>query len=259
MDIFIINLSASKDRKKHMQDNIFKFQSTLTKKQKTSFEFHFFKAIDKYSVKSLELYNSYSPFLAKIWRGKDLNESEKACFGSHYKLWEKCIKINKPIVILEDDVDFMPYFRKGVQDCFSSPYNFVKIAMSSFNNCTLISDNFAYAPKLLLGSTGYYVTPQGAKNFIKGANKLYLPLDDYIGNAFLSKNPIMLYLPKLVEVNDLNNSSVIKQDLDKKRDITIFMSVLKEIFRIYRKIALVYFNFKTFRKVKPHFTNDNLP
>lgn len=260
MDVFIINLSASKDRKQHMKNNISAFMSKLSEKEQQDFNFTFFEAIDKNTVKTLEIYNKYNSFLAKLWRGKDLQESEKACFGSHYQLWQKCVQLNKPIVILEDDVDFMPYFKKGVQDCFSSPYDFVKIAMSSFNNMTLICDNFAYSPKLLLGSTGYFLTPKGAKQFIKNSKYLFVPLDDFIGNPILSKTPVMVYLPKLIEVNELNNVSVIKQNQpSKERQISFFMTFLKEIFRIYRKISLYFFNLKTFKTITPHFTNQNLP
>ena len=32
--------------------------------------------------------------------------AEMECFASHYLLWEKCIKLDEPIIILEDYVEF---------------------------------------------------------------------------------------------------------------------------------------------------------
>lgn len=38
-------------------------------------------------------------------KGYQLKTSEVACFASHYELWVRCVELDEPIVILEDNVD----------------------------------------------------------------------------------------------------------------------------------------------------------
>jgi GR25 family glycosyltransferase involved in LPS biosynthesis len=36
--------------------------------------------------------------------GKHLNPGEQGCFYSHYRLWQRCVELNEPILIFEDDI-----------------------------------------------------------------------------------------------------------------------------------------------------------
>lgn len=108
MKAFIINLERSLDRKEYMQrqnQKLFEKNPSL----KNKLEFIFFKAVDAKNKEYLE-FKQHFPWWASWVLGRELSDGEKACFASHYKLWQECIKLDKPIIILEDDVEFSDEF-----------------------------------------------------------------------------------------------------------------------------------------------------
>ncbi|WRE19878.1 glycosyltransferase family 25 protein [Helicobacter pylori] len=78
-----------------------------------------------------ELYDS-SSLLKSDWFHSDycyqeLLPQEFGCYLSHYFLWKECVKLNQPVVILEDDVALEPHFMQALEDCLKSPFDFVRL------------------------------------------------------------------------------------------------------------------------------------
>ncbi|MCQ2709921.1 glycosyltransferase family 25 protein [Helicobacter pylori] len=78
-----------------------------------------------------ELYDS-SSLLKSDWFHSDycyqeLLPQEFGCYLSHYLLWKECVKLNQPVVILEDDVALEPNFMQALEDCLKSPFDFVRL------------------------------------------------------------------------------------------------------------------------------------
>ncbi|GAA9523343.1 hypothetical protein HpHA33_10040 [Helicobacter pylori] len=78
-----------------------------------------------------ELYDAQS-MLKSDWFHSDycyqeLLPQEFGCYLSHYLLWKECIKLNQPVVILEDDVALESNFMQALEDCLKSPFDFVKL------------------------------------------------------------------------------------------------------------------------------------
>ncbi|MEJ8624257.1 glycosyltransferase family 25 protein [Helicobacter pylori] len=77
-----------------------------------------------------ELYDAQS-LLQSDWYhsyvGAGLTLPELGCYLSHYLLWKECVKLNQPIVILEDDVALESNFMQALEDCLKSPFDFVKL------------------------------------------------------------------------------------------------------------------------------------
>ncbi|WQV00141.1 glycosyltransferase family 25 protein [Helicobacter pylori] len=78
-----------------------------------------------------ELYDAQS-MLKSDWFHSDycyqeLLPQEFGCYLSHYFCWKECIKLNQPIVILEDDVALEPNFMQALEDCLKSPFDFVRL------------------------------------------------------------------------------------------------------------------------------------
>ncbi|GAA7508115.1 hypothetical protein JP0009_12580 [Helicobacter pylori] len=42
-------------------------------------------------------------------------------------MWKECVKINQPVVILEDDVVLESNFMQALEDCLKSPFDFVRL------------------------------------------------------------------------------------------------------------------------------------
>ncbi|GAA9183183.1 hypothetical protein Taiwan47_14780 [Helicobacter pylori] len=77
-----------------------------------------------------ELYDAQS-MLKSDWFhsyvGDGLTLPEFGCYLSHYLLWKECVKINQPVVILEDDVALESNFMQALEDCLKSPFDFVRL------------------------------------------------------------------------------------------------------------------------------------
>lgn len=52
---------------------------------------------------------------------------ELGCYASHYLMWQKCVEINEPIIILEDDIKISPMLVEYLAD--------IKHEVSSFGFC----------------------------------------------------------------------------------------------------------------------------
>ncbi len=77
-----------------------------------------------------ELYDTQS-MLKSDWFhsyvGAGLTLPELGCYLSHYLLWKECVKLNQPIVILEDDAMLESHFMQALEDCLKSPFDFVRL------------------------------------------------------------------------------------------------------------------------------------
>ncbi|WP_187938715.1 glycosyltransferase family 25 protein [Helicobacter pylori] len=78
-----------------------------------------------------ELYDAQS-MLKSDWFHSDycyqeLLPQEFGCYLSHYLLWKECVKLNQPVVILEDDVTLESNFMQALEDCLKSPFDFVRL------------------------------------------------------------------------------------------------------------------------------------
>ena len=105
MKIFIVNLKRAKERRKLMQEQF----DRMSNEEKKGFEIIFFDAIDAKAGEHLR-FSQYSKIASLLFRGKEMSDGERACFASHYSLWQKCVELNEPIVVLEDDVLFLKNF-----------------------------------------------------------------------------------------------------------------------------------------------------
>ena len=108
------------------------------------------------------------------------------CFYSHYRLWNKCVELNEPIMIFEDDVLFVrPYY----------PVEFDEVLITVFGNRKK-SDKYwnyfenpqgdpeakGYWQASMPGTPGYIIKPSAAKKLIDfyDAGPSFLPSDNAI-------------------------------------------------------------------------------
>jgi glycosyl transferase family 25 len=110
------------------------------------------------------------------------------CFYSHYRLWKKCVELDEPIMVFEDDVLFVrPY----------TPVDFDEVLITVFGNRRKSDKYWSYfenpqgEPKAkeywqasMPGTPGYAIKPRAAKKLIDfyDAGPTFLPSD----NAMMS-------------------------------------------------------------------------
>lgn len=99
MKVFVINLKRSVDRRVRMENAL----------NKANIPFEFIEAIDSSTPNFLYSERSNNALTRKRF-GYRLVENEIACFSSHHLAWEKCLEVNEPILVLEDNCDLLPEF-----------------------------------------------------------------------------------------------------------------------------------------------------
>ncbi|MCL2040138.1 MAG: glycosyltransferase family 25 protein [Bacteroidetes bacterium] len=230
MKIYIVNLKRSTDRKDAIINEVAKLNN--------SFEFYLFNAIDAKENEHIPFKEKHFSNLAKYFRGKDLTDGEFACFASHYCLWQECIKLDEPIIILEDDITIQPHFEDGIKNIMESNYNFVKLVSTFINNenkikhNSYLSEHFILSKKVVCGTQGYYLTPFAANNFIKHSRKWYKPVDDYMESFWINNIPTITYHPPLIADNPNYNTTIER----KKNKIPFRYKITRELSNFFRNI-----------------------
>lgn len=146
---------------------------------------------------------------------KDMTLAHYGNFYSHYYLWESCIRINRPILVLEHDGYFIRPIPNDVLDNFThilkldseNPYNgnYEKELIKKKNNQdSYIKDVTGIHKKKWFGwyTTGaycYILKPEGAKtliNFVK--EKGFISTDNLFADGIM---PITLITPSVVRLH----------------------------------------------------------
>ncbi len=128
--VYIISLKESQrrlDTEKLVLESNEKFKGRCV--------FQIFDAISpkhEYFEKLLqELYDAQSmlksDWFHSDWCRGELLPQEFGCYLSHYLLWKECVKLNQPVVILEDDVALESNFMQALENCLKSPFDFVRL------------------------------------------------------------------------------------------------------------------------------------
>lgn len=203
MKVFIINLERSLDRKEHMKkqnQKLFEKNPSL----KNKLEFIFFKAVDAKNKEYLE-FKQHFPWWASWVLGRELSDGEKACFASHYKLWQECIKLDKPIIILEDDVEFSDEFLNNgeeyIEELSKSEYEYVRFCYLFDKKFYPLNENYILSFEKLAGTQGYVLKPSAANKFISKAKFIYTPVDDYMDMFYKHKVLNIVKKPLLLKHN----------------------------------------------------------
>ena len=134
--------------------------------------------------------------------------AEMGCFASHYLLWEKCVELDEPIMILEDDVEFctsVPPLR------FKEVIHLGKPSLSrNAKIMEAVSDKYqeVYNPfDYLSGTYAYGITPLAAQKLIDTAHKIVTrPADRFIRSSMCD---ILFYLPHPIKLG-IEHSSIYK-------------------------------------------------
>jgi GR25 family glycosyltransferase involved in LPS biosynthesis len=113
------------------------------------------------------------------------------CFYSHFRLWQKCVELNEPIMVFEDDVMFTRTYH---------PVEFDDVLITVFGNRNKSAKYYHYLtdpvgePRAegywqasMPGTVGYAIKPQAAKKLVDYYNEYntFLPSDNAMMTALI--------------------------------------------------------------------------
>lgn len=108
----------------------------------------------------------------------------KGCFYSHYRLWQRCVELNEPIIIWEDDIMLSrPYIPVEWDDVLvlaighpKKSWRYMPFLESPEGDPASVDYRYVSMP----GCCGYAIKPHAAKKLLAVYEKTYLPADNAI-------------------------------------------------------------------------------
>jgi len=152
MDIFVISLESSQDRKADFDKN--------NKKYLKNYQYH-----SAVNGKNLNVETLDKTIITK--GSKMYSNGAIGCALSHLQLWEKCIELDKPIIVMEDDVIVSQNFTKHVNNIMSNllPKNW-DILQLSYNFDSILSYNITNVEKCNCVFEKTQMTKTDIENFV---------------------------------------------------------------------------------------------
>ena len=163
MKKLVISLQRRTDRKKEFYKN-------------NLINYEFIEAIDYKRLNNFIVDENFrDPF-----KNRPVLKSEVACFLSHKKAWEKCLELNEPVIILEDDAVINKHWDEEYYTSLINKYNFIYLQKNENKPTEVISiDDKLEIPSYPYNLTGYIIKPSTAKVLLNNINKI-IPADEYI-------------------------------------------------------------------------------
>lgn len=134
------------------------------------------------------------------------------CFYSHYSLWRKCVELDEPIMIFEDDVKFF----RGWHPIEWDDVLVLSLGKSSFlsepwktylENPSGNSQPVSWKGFSMPGASGYAIKPRAAKTLVKFYSQYFYPADNAI-NQYLVKIQVHNHLMGRNTLPDEGNISM---------------------------------------------------
>lgn len=156
----------------------------------------------------------------KSWRDPirktRLTYGEVGCFISHWKVWERCVELDRPIIILEDDAVLTARFDEERVSALLTAYDVVYLARKEMmpEAVNEIDDDLE-VPVYPYWTSGYAITPRAAQILLNGGgNRNIVPVDEYIprllndiGNVAAYKKNVITTRNKVEGISDVDPKS----------------------------------------------------
>lgn len=172
--------------------------------------------------------------------GFPLSASEIACFLSHRLAWAKCIEIEKPVLILEDDFILQSNFNQAVNSAISHINSWDILRLQSLTDCPCFIEfkhgNFTFVKNQgdPLGATAYLVKPTAAERLIKCSQDIYEPLDHFLEHVKKHQLKILAIKPYPITIRGTNSTIL---DRPERRPIRGPRKMLRSISRFFDRLA----------------------
>ena len=176
IDIVVINLARSIERR----------QTIETRLGSLGLPFRVFDAVDGREGEH-PLFARYDERQAEIRRGFPLTRGELGCYASHYLVWQQCIDNDRPVLILEDDIDISDDFvaASRLTEQKLHTYGLIRLSAHKDRDYAVVEPcpdgyqiiRFKIGPH---GGSAYALTPQAARRLLDTATTWFEPVDCHL-------------------------------------------------------------------------------
>ncbi|KUJ00592.1 glycosyltransferase family 25 protein [Vibrio sp. MEBiC08052] len=240
MKLYVINLARAVERRERVKQCL----------SQLNVDFEFFDAIDGFNGLPPELASMPNDAYRIRYRGRVLTPGEKGVYASHYLLWKKCIALDEPIVILEDD--FLPtqFFNQVIErlPSFHEKYDYLRIEPQDSHVDGSMIESTHDGLQIVMwkdnrgGTRGYSITPSAAKKFVENSDEWLCGVDNFIGDSYRHDVPGIGVIPYAV-FNPSDMGSQV-QNIVERPKISFVNKIFRELNRVYRAASLWLWNLR---------------
>jgi glycosyl transferase, family 25 len=233
--ILVISLPTSQDRRKKVVEKL----------GSKNIEFEFLDAIDGRTDDHPYLKN-YNEKLFLLNRRRKVAPGELGCYVSHLLAWEKCVALNMPVIVLEDDFELTEGFVDGLQfvEKFTDAVGFIRLepVESNFFLHTCKGEKFSLIKQIKVGMclTGYVINPRTAKALLETGKEICAPIDLYIRQTCIHKQLIHALIPHIVYPTHAD--STIGFDIRQIRKKGVVLKIRRFIHKWHTSIGSIVVN-----------------
>lgn len=234
MKSFVITLAGSAERQKKSHDEL----------TKVGVNFEFLYGVDARSSQD-PLLERYREQEFEYNLGRPAAIGEIGCYASHYLAWQKCVELNEPIVIFEDDLTIESSFIETLKVCEQQieKRGYIRLEQADLNKLHYTVDNsgtkevvkYLKVPQCM---TAYAISPSTARAFIETSQHFDHPVDVFVRNTWIHQKPI--YGIKPAGLKGFNSPSIIG-DRKRKERKKLSVSIMKPL----RKLKSMLLNLLT--------------
>jgi len=232
MKLFVISLKRSTERRLRIENQL----------NNAGVKFTFFDAVDG-SIEKFKYHDRASPKKTKLRYGYTLTLNEIACYASHLSMWEKCIQLDEPIIVLEDNCNIDESFYSNFNSFHTNiaKYKFIKLFIYFERKVRRVIEtvndeiNIVQYHRRGTGAQGYILTPYVAKKLVENATEFIEPVDNYMEKPWRHGVKTYYYHPNLVTRAKIK--STIGSDRKNKKNLTIVNKLVIEVFRLYERYS----------------------
>ena len=188
--MFVISLRESADRRQRVTDQM----------DAAGLPFSFLDAVDGRKGDH-PLLSRFDSRAFMIRHGRPSVPGEAGCYASHYLAWQRCIELDRPVVILEDDFLLAPDAPEAFAVAARVTGHFDFLRLEPFTTKltrNLWSDGdrrvvrFLKVPQC---ATCYQLTPSAARALVAASERFVYPVDVFMRNQFLHGVPFHGLVP----------------------------------------------------------------
>lgn len=238
MKLFVINLEKALERRQRVTEKLAEIGMGC----------EFFAAVNGFEGLPEELADKPDDEYRIKYRGRPLTPGEKGVYASHYLLWKKCIELDEPIAIFEDDFLPTPFFHQVIAKLpeLHEYYDYLRLEPQDTNFSNKMVENTPDGFQVVMwmdnagGARGYSITPKAAKRFVEESETWLCAVDNFIGEPYKHHIPSMGLIPYAVyNPADMESQIQNKAVLSK---VALKNKLFREIARLSRSIKLWKWN-----------------
>ena len=252
--IFVISLRAEQARRAYVQREL----------SDAGLAFRFFDAIEGTAAE--RHFAAIDPWSFLINARREPTLGEMGCYASHRSLWQHCVELDEPILVLEDDCELAPGFAAALKhvEAFVRKYGFVRLEECrrprKINPLRLMfrphkpvhpitqegALTLYYLADPPTGMVGYALSPASAAKLVAASEALDAPVDRFMQRTWEHGVPLFGIEPPLVSIAPLSAASTIGVRTRTRNPVVVLIRVFVSG---QAKIRRRHFNFDWLRRL----------